>query len=218
MAGVHGACGGAPAAPADPPEAARRQGSSRSAGQRATHGRGCAQREPSTTWSEPGFDDVAKSRKKEWLRLCGLNRVSVPTRVARHRHLQLGRIKQDSRVKSLQENVKFLEQRLSAMLSEKEEQAIKLKSEVIVYKQKAKQYKEQMLEQKKHYETKSEQILADQVGKAKMEYVDEMRSVQDENQRLKGELARLSEENKELAERNKEFEKESVDPNAHWML
>jgi hypothetical protein len=33
------------------------------------------------------------------------------------------------------------------MLTEKEEQAIKLKSEVIIYKQKAKQYKGQMLEQ-----------------------------------------------------------------------
>jgi hypothetical protein len=31
------------------------------------------------------------------------------------------------------------------MLSEKEEQAIKLKSEIIIYKQKAKQYKEEMV-------------------------------------------------------------------------
>lgn len=53
------------------------------------------------------------------------------------------------------------------MLNEKEEQAIKLKSEAIVYKQKAKQYKEMMLEQKKDHETRAEQQLQERVEAAK---------------------------------------------------
>ena len=66
--------------------------------------------------------------------------------IEENKSLQLSRIKKDSKIKSLQENIKFLEARLSSMLTEKEEQAITLKSESIIYKQKAKQYKEQMLE------------------------------------------------------------------------
>ena len=51
---------------------------------------------------------------------------------------QILKIRRESKVKSLEENIRFLEKRLSEMLSEKEEQAIKLKSEIIIYKQKAK--------------------------------------------------------------------------------
>ena len=38
-----------------------------------------------------------------------------------NKSLQLSRIKKDSKVKSLQENINFLEERLSSMLTEKEE-------------------------------------------------------------------------------------------------
>ena len=62
----------------------------------------------------------------------------MTTQMQENKNLQLGRIKKESRIKSLQENISFLEGRLSDMLTEKEEQAIKLKSEVIIYKQKAK--------------------------------------------------------------------------------
>ena len=62
----------------------------------------------------------------------------MTTQMQENKNLQLGRIKKESRIKSLQENISFLESRLSDMLTEKEEQAITLKSEVIIYKQKAK--------------------------------------------------------------------------------
>ena len=52
------------------------------------------------------------------------------------------RIKLDSKIKSLQESNAYLEKRITQMIGEKEEEIIKLKSEVIVYKQKGKSYKE----------------------------------------------------------------------------
>lgn len=52
------------------------------------------------------------------------------------------RIKLDSKIKSLQDSNAYLESRITQMIGEKEEEIIKLKSEVIVYKQKGKQYKE----------------------------------------------------------------------------
>lgn len=67
------------------------------------------------------------------------------------------------------------------MLSEKEEQAIQLKSEVIIYKQKAKQYKEQLLEQQEQYRTGNEAVLAERVQLSKQEFVNEMEALQGGN-------------------------------------
>jgi len=94
-----------------------------------------------------------------------------------NKNLQLGRIKKESRIKSLQENISFLESRLSDMLTEKDEQAIKLKSEVIIYKQKAKQYKGQMLEQQEKHRSGNEQLLAERVALSKEEFVSEMKTL-----------------------------------------
>lgn len=44
------------------------------------------------------------------------------------------RIKLDSKIKSLQDSNSYLEKRITQMIGEKEEEIIKLKSEVIVYK------------------------------------------------------------------------------------
>jgi hypothetical protein len=65
------------------------------------------------------------------------------------------------------------------MMTEKEEQAIQLKSEIIICKQKAKQYKEQMLQQQKHFETENQAHLAVKIVDAKKEYVKEMESVKE---------------------------------------
>ena len=48
----------------------------------------------------------------------------MTTQMQENKNLQLGRIKKESRIKSLQENISFLESRLSDMLTKKEEQAI----------------------------------------------------------------------------------------------
>lgn len=45
----------------------------------------------------------------------------VTGQIHENKSQQLGRIKQASKTKSLEENINFLEQRLSAMLTEKEE-------------------------------------------------------------------------------------------------
>ena len=46
----------------------------------------------------------------------------------------MNRIKLDSKIKSLQENIKFLEKKVSGALTEKEELSVQLKSEIIIYK------------------------------------------------------------------------------------
>jgi hypothetical protein len=101
----------------------------------------------------------------------------MTTQMQENKNLQLGRIKKESRIKSLQENISFLESRLSDMLTEKEEQAITLKSEVIIYKQKAKQYKGQMLEQQEKHRSGNEQLLAERVALSKEEFVSEMKTL-----------------------------------------
>ena len=58
-----------------------------------------------------------------------------------NKNQQLDRIKQASKTKSLEDNITFLEQRLTSMMTEKEEQAIIMKSEIIMSKKKAKEYK-----------------------------------------------------------------------------
>jgi len=54
----------------------------------------------------------------------------------------MSRIKQDSKVKSLGENIKFLEERMSQMLTEKEEKIVDLQSKIIISKNQAKSVKE----------------------------------------------------------------------------
>jgi len=78
---------------------------------------------------------------------------------AENKTLQLTRIKKDSKIKSQMDNIKFLEAKVSKAMAEKEEVTIKLKSEIIIYKQKAKQYKENLNDQiQKFDEVKEEQI------------------------------------------------------------
>ncbi len=73
--------------------------------------------------------------------------------------------------KQLIDNTKFLEERLSLMMKEKEEQVILLKSQIIIYKQKAKSYKEQLLKDKAYFEEQTEKILNEKTELAKKEYL-----------------------------------------------
>lgn len=91
------------------------------------------------------------------------------------------------------------------MLSEKEEQAIKLKSEIIIFKQKAKQYKEEMQAQKQHFETKNIEILADKTQQALKDYLEEMDRIKRDNAAHTEQITLLTNEKKELNERNNSF-------------
>lgn len=94
------------------------------------------------------------------------------------------------------------------MISEKEEEINKLKSDVKFYKQKGKHYKDQMLSQKKEYEMMSEKQLQERVLAAKNQYIDEMRSIKDENSRLRGEVNILNQEKTENLAKIQELEHE----------
>ena len=59
-----------------------------------------------------------------------------------------------SRLETMQKNTKYLEGRLASILTEKEEQIIKLKSEMVVYKNKINVYKTKLKESVTRYETK----------------------------------------------------------------
>lgn len=86
---------------------------------------------------------------------------------ANNKALQLTRIKKDSKIKSLQDNIKFLESRVSQIMTEKEEQAVQLKSEIIICQQKAKQYKEKMKLQKEQFDEHTEGLVNERVDEAK---------------------------------------------------
>lgn len=98
--------------------------------------------------------------------------------VVSNKQLQLTRIKKGSKIKSLQDNINYLEQRISGMLTENQEQSSKLRSEVIIYKQKAKQYKEQMMGQKEEFESKINEALQERVEEAKQKFERELEKLQ----------------------------------------
>ena len=97
------------------------------------------------------------------------------------------------------------------MLSEKEEQAIKLKSEIIIFKQKAKQYKEEMQSQKQHFETKNIEILDEKTKQALESYVQEMDQIKKDNAAHTQQITLLTNEKKELNERNNSFQTEFLE-------
>ena len=68
-----------------------------------------------------------------------------------------------------------------------------------------------MLKEKEDFDNKSSKMLAEQVEAAKGEYLAEMKSIQEDNQRLKKDIDALTHESKELSDRNKDLEKEILD-------
>lgn len=79
-------------------------------------------------------DQGLLAKRVEGVRLLGEMSEIISAQIQDNKGQQLERIKQASKTKSLGDNITFLEQRLSDMMTEKEEQAIKLKSEIIVHK------------------------------------------------------------------------------------
>lgn len=102
--------------------------------------------------------------------------------------------------KQLIDNTKFLEERLSLMMKDKEEQVILLKSQIIIYKQKAKSYKEQLLKEKSFFEDQTEKILNEKTEIAKREFLLQMKNLENENLKLKSELSIANDNTKSLKE------------------
>ena len=102
--------------------------------------------------------------------------------------------------KQLIDNTKFLEERLSLMMKDKEEQVILLKSQIIIYKQKAKSYKEQLLKEKSFFEEQTEKILNEKTELAKREFLLQMKNLENENLKLKSELSIANDNTKSLKE------------------
>lgn len=102
--------------------------------------------------------------------------------------------------KQLIDNTKFLEERLSLMMKDKEEQVILLKSQIIIYKQKAKSYKEQLLKEKSFFEEQTEKILNEKTEIAKREFLLQMKNLENENLKLKSELSIANDNTKSLKE------------------
>lgn len=113
---------------------------------------------------------------------------AMAVQTANSKALQLSRIKKDSKIKSLQDNIKFLEGRVSQVMTEKEEQAIQLKSEIIIYQQKAKQYKEKMKSQKEQYDEHTEHFVNERVEHTKQTFVEQIEALEKTKVALEAEL------------------------------
>lgn len=68
--------------------------------------------------------------------------------------MQVSKMEVDTKLESLTKNTKYLEDRLVSTLTEKEEVVIKLKSEIVIYRNKLHQYKQKLKDSVKDYETK----------------------------------------------------------------
>ena len=66
-------------------------------------------------------------------------------------------------------------------MTEREEMAIELKSQVIIYKEKAKHYKQQMQRQKQFHDQEAEKLLNQKVIAAKDAYLAEMEQIKKQN-------------------------------------
>ena len=109
------------------------------------------------------------------------------------------------------ENVEHLQKSLFEAKAEREEMAIELKSQVIIYKEKAKHYKQQMQRQKMFHDEESEALLNEKVVAAKDAYVSEMNNIASENMKHNKEIEALQAEKAELAQRVADFENIVVD-------
>mmetsp|Transcript_31565 Transcript_31565/g.48250 ORF Transcript_31565/g.48250 Transcript_31565/m.48250 type:complete len:90 (+) Transcript_31565:861-1130(+) len=89
----------------------------------------------------------------------------------------MSRIKQDSKVRALQGNIKSLEARMSQTLIDSEEKTIKLMSSNNSYKNKAAALEKEIKDLKYTYDTSNAQVLAQKVEAAKQEFLDTMNQI-----------------------------------------
>ena len=124
--------------------------------------------------------------------------------------MQLKTIKKDSKIKSLQENIRFLENRVNMIMTEKEEQAVKLKSELIIQKTLGKEIQDQLLRQQREYHENNEKVLAERIAESKANFESELEKARQKNVKLDKEINKIWEQKQQLIDKDSEFRAQYV--------